>query len=304
MREQLKQLASSNVFPVLSLVASGYFFYCFSVAVGLPPTQSLDSSSAAYLALAILFFILPEIRKFQNTKLREAQAQLSEAKDEIQELKSETRALMSAYNGLIFSVSNATNHLMSLNTLPNPQDVKDANKSLNAALGEETGQHQLVAEIDLFLDEEDSDFESALWDLRRVMEKELRRVVRQEPAGANGDGSRRFLSSSALFDEFVKQYPSYGPMYNAFHFVLRVCDAALHGRQVPENFVQEAFHMGFRILDALRHLAPEHGMKQPEGAVKTPVSPIEGLAKTPVPAEATNATQPALTTPVQEPHAA
>jgi hypothetical protein len=286
MRERLEELASTNVFPVLSLVASGYFFYCFSVAAGLPPTHSLDGSSAAYLALAILFFILPEVRRFQNTKLREAQAQLNEAKDELQELKSETRALMSAYNGLIFSVSSATNHLMSLNTLPNPQDVKEAKKSLNAALGEETGQHQLAAEIDLFLNEEDSDFESALWDLRRVMEKELRRVVRQEPVSANADGSPRFLSSATLFEEFVKQYPNYGPMYNAFHYVLRVCDAALHGRQVPENFIQEAFHMGFRILDALRHLAPEQGRKQPESAVKIPAysATTEGLAKkTPVP---------------------
>ncbi len=257
MREQLKELANTNIFPVLSLVASGYFFYSFSVAVGLPPTQGIDSSSAAYLALAILFFVLPEVRKFQNTRLRETREQLSDAKDEIQDLKSETRALMSAYNGLIFSVSNATNQLMSLNTLPNPQDVKDAQKSLIAALGEETSQHQLATEIDLFLNEEDSDFESALWDLRRVMEKELRRVMRQELARANADGSPRFLSSSALFDEFIKKYPSYGPMYNAFHFVLRICDAALQGRQVPANFVQEAFHMGFRILDALRQLAPE-----------------------------------------------
>src|SRR6266545_5379921 len=83
MWEQLKELASTNVFPVLSLMASGYFFYCFSVAVGLPPTQAIDSSSAAYLALAILFFTLPEVRKFQNTRLRETQAKLSEAKDEI-----------------------------------------------------------------------------------------------------------------------------------------------------------------------------------------------------------------------------
>ena len=271
MQEQLKRFGGTNVFPVLSLVASGYFFYCFSVAVGLPPTQSIDSSSAAYLALAILFFVLPEVRKFQNTRLREYQEKVSEAREEIQELKSETRALMSAYNGLIFSVSNATNHLMSLNTVPNPQDVKDANKSLIAALGEETGHHQLAAEIDLFLNEEDSDFESALWDLRRVMEKELRRVMRHELAAANTDGSPRFLSSSALFDEFVKKYPNYGPMYNAFHYVLRVCDAALHGRQVPENLVQEAFHIGFRILDALRQLAPEHPIKPAAGALQTPL---------------------------------
>ena len=268
MWEQLKRLASTNVFPVLSLVASGYFFYCFSVAVGLPPTQTIDRSGAAYLALAILFFVLPEVRKFQNTRLQECQAQLSDAKDEIQDLKGETRALMSAYNGLIFSVGNATNHLMSLNTLPNLQDVKDAQKSLNAALGEETSHHQLAAEIDLFLNEEDSDFESALWDLRRVMEKELRRVMRKELATANSDGSPRFLSSSALFDEFIKKYPGYGPMYNAFHYVLRLCDAALHGRQVPENLIQEAFQMGFRILDALRKLAPEHTVK-PVGPMQT-----------------------------------
>ena len=303
MWEQLKRLTSTSVFPVLSLVASGYFFYCFSVAVGVPPTQTIDTSSASYLALAILFFVLPEIRKFQNTKLRETQAQLDDAKDEIQDLKSETRALMSAYNGLIFSVSNATNHLMSLNTLPNLQDVKDAQKSLNAALGQESSEHQLAAEIDLFLNEEDSDFESALWDLRRVMEKELRRVMRKELATATADGSPRFLSATALFDEFVKKHPKYGPMYNAFHFVLRICDAALQGREVPGNFVQEAFRMGFRILDALRQLAPEQ-----QRTHATPAKQVAQSAHTPQPAYVPELPQPAKTAPgaqpAQEPNAA
>jgi hypothetical protein len=236
------------------------------------------------MALAIFFFVLPEVRRFQNTKLLESQAQLSDAKNEIQELKSETRALMSAYNGLIFSVSNATNHLMSLNTLPNLQDVKDAHKSLNSALGEETSHHQLAAEIDLFLNEEDSDFESALWDLRRVMEKELRRVMRRELATAKVDGSPRFLSSSGLFDEFVRKYPNYGPMYSAFHYVLRVCDAALHGREVPENLVQEAFQMGFRILDALRQLEPEHS-KAAVGPLHVPLhASLQKPAHAPEPA--------------------
>ena len=253
MRDLFKRLGKVNVFPVVSLVLAGYFFYCFSTAVGSPPTQTLDGSGALYLALAVLFFVLPEAQKFQFARVREYVAQLKEAKDEVQELKSEIRALMSAYNGLIFSVSNATNHLMSLNTLPNPQDVKDAKKALNAALGEETRQSQLTAEIDLFLTEEDSDFESALWDLRHVMEKELRRILRQELA-ANSDGSSRFLSPSTLFDEFVKKHPNYGAMYSAFHYVLRICDAALHGREVPENLVQEAFQMGFRILGALKQL--------------------------------------------------
>jgi vacuolar-type H+-ATPase subunit I/STV1 len=256
MQEQLERLGRFNVFPILSISLSVYFFYAFVQEIGVPPGRTLDGSGATYLALAVLFFLLPEGLRFTRARTREYQQQLREAKDEIQELKSETRALMSAYNGLIFSVSNATNHLMSLNTLPNQQDIKEAKKALNAALGEETRQSQLTSEIEAFLNEEDSDFESALWDLRRVIEKELRRILRDEPALVNADGSTRFLSASALFDEFVKCYPNYGAMYNAYHYVLKVCDAALHGREVPESFVHEAFQMGFRMIGALRQIAP------------------------------------------------
>jgi hypothetical protein len=85
------------------------------------------------------------------------------------------------------------------------------------------------------------------------MEKELRRILRQE-LSAGSDGSSRFLSPSMLFDEFVKKYPSFGAMYIAFHYVLRICDAALHGREVPENLIEEAFQMGFRILGAFKQL--------------------------------------------------
>jgi hypothetical protein len=124
---------------------------------------------------------------------------------------------------------------------------------LESALGEEADQAQLDREIEHFLNEEDFDIESALWDMRKVLDKELRRIAGQQSPNSNG---RRALSSRALFDAFARDHSGYAEMHSAFDYVLQVCDAAVHGREVPAACALEAFQMGFRMLDALRKIAP------------------------------------------------
>src|ERR1700692_4949349 len=83
MKDQLKRIGKINVFPVLSILAAAYFFYAFSVAVGLPPAPVLNVSSSAYLVLAIVFFVLPEVERFELTQAHDYERRLEEAKAEL-----------------------------------------------------------------------------------------------------------------------------------------------------------------------------------------------------------------------------
>lgn len=248
MRGPYKQFGKINLFPVISVLLAVYFFYSFAVAIGVPPAPSLDWTSLLYLALAVFFFLLPELQRFQLSKLHEYETRLDDAKGEVLLLRSEIRTLMSAYNGLLASTGMIATHA-SDGVLPTPDDADEARQNLNAVLGEVTDHKQLDAEIEHFLDEEDFDLESALWDLRKVMDKELRRVL-------NFQGGSRPLSSRSLCEDFVRLYPEYEGIHAAFDYVLQVCEAAAHGREIQPACAQEAFQMGLRILGALRKITP------------------------------------------------
>jgi len=257
-----KRLARRNIFPVLSTLLAVYFFYAFSTNVGVPPSPSLDWTSTAYLVLAVVFFLGPEVQRYHMTKLHDYEARLEESRGENLLLKSQVRTLMSAYNALLATngqssteTAQAQESLGSSTALPTPEEADTAIEELDSTLGEEVDQKQLDAEIEHYLNEEDFDIETALWDMRKVMEKELRRIARPE-AEDKSNGNNRPLSSRALFEEFSLRYSEHAGMYSAYSYVMQVCDAAAHGREVPAACALEAFQMGFRILGALRKIAP------------------------------------------------
>ena len=43
-------------------------------------------------------------------------------------------------------------------------------------------------------------------------------------------------------------------MYDSFDYVLKVCNAAIHGQNVSDGYAQKALQMGFRILDELKKI--------------------------------------------------
>ena len=108
------------------------------------------------------------------------------------------------------------------------------------------------ATIQGYLDMADSDLHYTLARLRMDLETELRRIlgkrmVVDDPVAMQG----KFRSATSLFRQLVQVVPRYTHMEGSFKYVLKVCNAALHGQRVPDDIAYEALDMGVLMLKEL-----------------------------------------------------
>ena len=51
-------------------------------------------------------------------------------------------------------------------------------------------------------------------------------------------GDNRFLSTRTLFTQFIQLLPGYERLQTSVDYVLRICNAAIHGQVVPDGHAQ------------------------------------------------------------------
>lgn len=257
MYQSIKNLLGANIFPILCYLFAAYFLFAFCSVVGVPPSKPLDTTSASYLALALFLFMLPEAKKLKFGKLFEYEARVKEIKEEVKQFKDETRTTLSAYTSLVSAISNTVSQTINVN-LPGRGEVSQARENLDTTLKTKTEKSELEEEIEQFLASEGNDLNYALAKLRMQLEKELRRILDKRPVAAlNSDSNTKFLSARSLFLHFVRRFPNYEGIEGSFDYVLKVCNAAIHGQYVPDNYAHEALSMGFRMLTELKSINGE-----------------------------------------------
>lgn len=240
--------------PLGSRLIAAYFFYLFHVRAGFPPVNDINSTSITYLSLSIFFFILPLAKKLKLGKLLEYEAQVKQVKEEVKEFKAETRELIAVYNNLINTVSNTINQNVTVN-LPGREEIEQAKEDLDSTIKEPEAPSQIEKEISDFMVSEGLDVNFALAKLRMEMEKELREILgKRVSTTAPADSKIKFLTARSLFREFINKYPDYANMLGSYDYVLKVCNAAIHGQKMDNGHAQEALYMGFRILDELKRI--------------------------------------------------
>lgn len=252
----LKKISVANVFPALCYLLAIYFFFAFSALVGVPPSKPLDHGSATYLLLALFLFMLPEAKRIRLGKLFEFEARVNEIKDDVKQFKEETRNTLSAYTTLVSAISNTVSQTINVH-LPGREEAAQAKAALKTTLRSEAESPNLEEQIQRFIEAEDNDLNYALAKLRMQLEKELRRILEKrteitDPIQAN----TRFLSTRSLFSEFIRTHPEYQGIGASFDYVLKVCNAAIHGQIVPTGYMHDALDMGFRMLAELKAVQP------------------------------------------------
>jgi hypothetical protein len=258
MWQRLLAIAKTNVFPIVCYLLAAYFGYGFAAIVGIPPSKVLDSTSATYLALAVFLVLAPEAKKLKLGQLIEFESKVAEVRKDVKEFKDETRAAISTYATLVSAISNTMSQTINVN-LPGREAASEARAELETALTKRTSDSNLQDQVESFVADAGGDWNYALAKLRMLLERELRRIVagRPEPVSAISDTSTRFLSTRSLFNHFVRVMPGYERIAKSFDYVLRVCNAAIHGQIVSEGQAKEALWMGLEMLTELRGVDPE-----------------------------------------------
>ena len=245
---KLPDWLAPHVPSLLSWATGVYFFWAFHLHAGFPPTEPLTRSAAAYLTLFALFLVLPVARKLKIGKLFDFEAKVEQMRTEVREVRTETRDLVSTMASVANTISTSVNQSLNI-YLPPPDETRDAKQGVADLPTQslEIGQDEVLD----YVGTGDSDPQYALARMRIDLERELRRVLDTGESADSRFGATAH-SASSLFRRLASTRPRFQQMKPSFDYIINACNAAIHGRHVPDNVAYETIDMGLRLLRELR----------------------------------------------------
>ena len=234
--------------PAISWILAVYFFIMFHVASGFPPIDLTKKSSGVLLILSLFLFLLPFSKRIKLGKFFEFERQINEIKNNVHDFKDETRQTISMITSSINTISNLSNNVYV--NIPGREELEDAKKKVKSV---STTSEDEVTKIKEEFGLEDEDTIMALARTRIIIEQTLRKILgkRMVSTGiANKDLT--FLSPRSLFRHFSETNKAFGPLRGPLDYVLKVCNAAIHGQRVSPNEAAEALDMGANIIADLQ----------------------------------------------------
>lgn len=252
--EFIKRILLFDVFPflcrLLGIVTLAGGFY----GIGFPPKSELGSTSATLLILGIFFLLLPQAKKISLGRLLTFEKEISKVKEEVSEFKGETREFLNVYSNMITAISNTVNQTVNVH-LPGIDQVQEAKDELNSTLKDQPPPETVEDEVEAYLNQSGGDINFALARLRMEIEKSLREMLGKRTETADPNSMRsKYLSARQLFRDFTNQYPDYKGMHSSFDYILKVCNAAIHGQKISEGHAHEALYMGIKMIREFEHV--------------------------------------------------
>lgn len=238
-----------NAFSICSRAIAAYFFWALHLHVGFPPTGEMTPTAATFLAMVVIFLMLPFAQKLKLGKLIEFEAKVEAVQAEVDDVRTETRQLVSTLSAVATAISTSVKQSVVVN-LPSEREARAARKEIDEALTHATAQAIEATDVsEYLLSRGDADVHFALARLRMDMEKQMRRILGRrletsDPTRMKG----RFLGARSLFNRLMSEKPRFRKMENSFYYILKVCNAAIHGQQISEDVALEAIGMGLRML--------------------------------------------------------
>lgn len=253
--ETIKKIMFFDVFPFLSrLIATILLILAFQ-AIGYPPNNELNPSAITLLVFSIFFFMLPIAKKISLGKLLAFEREVEKVKSEVSDFKSETREFLGVYSNMITAISNTVSQTVNVH-LPGQAEADQAKEDLNATIDAPNEAFTIEESVYTFINESGGDFNFALARLRMEIERALRDALGKRTHTANPNSMKdKFFSARQLFKQFSDLYPKYKNMHSSFDYILKVCNAAIHGQQITEGYAQEAIYMGIKMLEEIKSVS-------------------------------------------------
>ena len=247
-------LSLANIWSVLSLLFAGYFIWAFHLHAGFPPSEPLTPTAITYLVVFIFFLVLPFAQRLKLGRLIEFEAKVEQFREDVKEVRTDTREAISSVSASVNTISASVNTINQNVTVNLKEEAQVAREELSETLPppEPAAQEQ---DIQDHLAAYDADVNLALARLRMDLEGELRRILGRTVVGDPLETQGKFLSARALFRRLGAREPRYRNMQQSFDYVMRACNAAIHGRQIPRDIAYETIGVGLRILGELTNEA-------------------------------------------------
>ena len=247
--DQVSSFVKNHGLWIIALPVAAYFLWAFHLHVGYPPTGDLTVTSGTYLALFVFFLVFPVARRLKFGKFIDFEAKVEQVREEVKEVRTETRELVTTVSNVASAISASMRQTVVVN-VPNAIDATAAQEDMAAAQAT-SPQSRRRSDVLEFIRADDSDIHYGLARLRMDLERKIRAALEGLPMD-DSVGRRRDQSIRSMFRRLASADERYLSMRGPLDFVLKVCNAAIHGQAVEPGVAYEAVDIGLRILEELQ----------------------------------------------------
>ncbi|MEW8330098.1 MAG: hypothetical protein AB2692_04115 [Candidatus Thiodiazotropha sp.] len=249
---KLWEWAKENAMGIVSWVFAAYFFYAFHLHVCFPPTEEITQTGFVYLIVFTLFLLAPFAKRFKLGSILEWEAKIKELKQEVKDTREESRQLFNVLNATINTISNTLTNNVNV-YMPGYQERERAREDIQ--FYDSRVNTNTINELINEFRRGDDDLVMPLARVRIELEHLLREILGKRTASVDlRNKNRKFYSAGSLFRIFLKEYPDYKHLGSSFDYVLRLCNAAIHGQVLDKDQAFEALEMGAKIISVLKEI--------------------------------------------------
>ncbi|WP_339074962.1 hypothetical protein [Teredinibacter turnerae] len=246
--EHIKKILFFDVFPFICRLTAVLLLLHAFYGMGVPPKSTIEPSKFILIVFSIFFFLVPIAKKISLGKLLTFEREIEKVKTDVTEFKGETRQILSTYSSMITAISNTANQTVNVH-LPGRAEAQEAKEELKSTLAEDDDQYDSDDQIELYMAQSGGDINFALARLRMDLERRLREILGKRTSTSDPNNMKgNFLSARQLFSMFIERHPRYKGMHSSFDYILKVCNAAIHGQQISDGHGIEALGMGLKML--------------------------------------------------------
>lgn len=252
--ELIKTILLFDVFPFLCRLMGSVCVALALYAVGFPPIQEVSTTSLSLGVLGTFFLLLPVAKKISLGKLLTFEREVQKVREETRELRAETKEILGVYGSMVSAISNTVKQTVNVHFHREREEAQKAKEALQeVASSVPENEKAIESEVFKFIASSGDDHNFALARIRMDIEKQLREVLGKRTTTSDPTQVKSgFLSARQLFSEFIKRHPKYENMHFSLDYVLKVCNAAIHGQQVSEGHASEAIGMGLSIIEEIK----------------------------------------------------
>lgn len=250
----LKKILFFDVFPFLCRLIGCCLFVIALYGIGFPPKNDLGTTSGFLLVLSLFFILLPLAKKISLGKLLTFEREIEKVKTEVTDFKTETREFINFYSNVITAISNTVNQTVNVH-LPGKEQVQEAKDELKSTIHQEDNGTSIEDELEEYISLSGNDVSFALARLRMDLEKSMRIILGKRTRTSDPTEMKsKYMSARQLFKELTIQYPNYKGMHSSYDYIIKICNAAIHGQQVSSGHAHEALYMGLQMLKELERV--------------------------------------------------
>lgn len=256
--DAIKKIALFDVLPFICHFIAVVLLCAAAYTVGFPPAKDVSNSAWVEAIIGTFFLLLPAAKKISIGKLITFEREVEKIKEEVSETREQMTNFLGVYSSMLATISNTMKQTVNLTFHPGWEERQKAQEALSEVREQSPPGPDKEDPAEAFVAAAGGDYNFALAKMRMELERSLRDYLGKRTSTPDPSQMRdRFMSAAQLFRLFLDANQNLAQLRTSFDYVLKICNAAIHGQHVDEKYAMEAIHMGLSLVQEIKNAAAE-----------------------------------------------